>query len=204
MKVKKNNRIRNLDEQFDPPTVLMIRSLQEKISSIGFVGGVGRIYAKELINSLESGLFLASLHLSSSLLEVFVRDLLILGYAKDSNTEKEFNNKLNIVEKYIEDNKKPLWSFSKMADELHKYNVINELELKKLKLFYNTTRTPILHGLSKRFMRFHGEKLISEYLDPKLYRGHSFEEEIENNSLKWIGFAVRFMEKHQIYKSNKK
>ncbi len=204
MKTQKNIGIRNLDKQFEPPIVIRIRYLQEKISSIGFVGGVGRIYAKELVHSLEAGLFLASLHLSSSLLEVFVRDLLIFGYPKDSKTEKEFINKLNIVEKHIEDSKKPQWSFSKMTDDLHKHSVITEFESKRLKKFYNTTRIPILHGLSKRFMRFHGEKLISEYLDPKLYRGHSFEEEIENNALKWISFVVRFMEKHPIHKSKKK
>jgi len=131
--------IRKLNEQFEPKTVSRIRALQADTSSLPFKDGAGGYYAKELIYSLEAGLFLASLNLASSLLELFVRDLLI--YVSSSNN-KVNARELNIMEKQYEDQDKPMWTFARLIDELRRRKIIEKLDADNIKSFYKKIRIP--------------------------------------------------------------
>ena len=123
--------LRPLKEQFAKRTVLRIRSLQDDLDALPFREGAGRVYVKELIYALEAGLLLAALHLATSLLELFVRDLLINSTALKSASDQK--NKMGVLDKlevYYEDTTKPQWSFSMIVDELRSQRVISSSDAK--------------------------------------------------------------------------
>ena len=189
------NKIRKLEKQFVPEKVTLIREIQTDVSSLKFKGGVGRYYAKELIFSLEAGLLLASLHLSSSLLELFVRDLLINDYSLNLLKRNVYYKKLHEMEKQYEDGNKPQWTFFKMTEELYKRKIIKKREADDIKGFYKKIRIPILHGLSRRFVRNYEDDFFEEIFG-RMTRDHRLEELIEDQALILIKTAASFMKKH--------
>jgi hypothetical protein len=205
-KAKAELRIRPLQEQFPKQTVRRIRTLQLDLASLPFRDGAGRFYAKELERSLEAGLLLASLYLATSLLELFVRDLLIYDDAHDSASGNR-NEKVRVLdnlEKYYEDAARPQWSFSKLVIELGMRRIIDDSDVATIKEFYEEIRVPIHHGLTRRFLR--GER-ESESLDTleDLFNGiflwrnsreRMIENRLEGEAIDLIAVAIAFVKKY--------
>ena len=195
--------IRRLEEQFEPETVLRINKLQADASSLPIKDGAGRYYAKELIYSLEAGLLLASLHLTSSLLELFVRDLLIYTYLSQQPDENPFSQINNLERKY-EDENKPIWSFARMVDTLCDLGVIESADVDSLKQYYSKVRIPIHHGLTRRFVRIHDqfssdvdeENGIGDLLYSRLGRAHTIENLLEDQAIELLEEVMLFMKTH--------
>lgn len=187
--------IRKLEEQFEPNQVKRIRTLQGDISKITLIGGAGENYRIEVLYALEAGLLLASLNLVCSLLELFVRDLLIYSECQRNkgrlNSEKDFI----LRETDIENSKKPRWDFKPMIDKLSKENLIQDNDACEIKDFYDQVRIPIQHGLSQRFINIHDPSIIEigQFLQTRSLRFHDFERLIEDKSLHLIELAVAFM-----------
>ncbi len=203
--IKDARELRPLEKQFEKQTIHRIRALQGDLKKFPFQDGAGRFYAKELNSALEAGLLLASLHLATSLLELFVRDLLIYNVAKKSVSEhKKPVSVLDKLEANYEDATKPQWSFSMIIDQLQSQRVISSADAKAVKTYYQTVRIPIHHGLTRRFLRGHkkadlefGSFDISEILF--LGRGlrvHSLEEKLESEGINLIKKTVAFMKKY--------
>lgn len=195
--------LRPLEEQFTKQTLLRIRKLQADLDSLPYVEGAGRYYSKELKNALEAGLLLASLHLAASLLEIFVRDLLIFNTAKQTNDSKK--QILDELEIYYEDSTKPKqWFFSNIVDELQNQRIISDLDAKNVKAYYQDIRIPIHHGLTRRFLRGHKSQIMkSESFDisemlflGRTLRGHSLEELLEQRGISLVMKVVVFMKKY--------
>ena len=181
--------IRPLEEQFNKERVNKIRELQNLVVKFPLKESAGKYYLAELINTLEAGLLLASLHLTLSFLEIFVRDLLILQKTRLSKNNKRFDE-IDKIEIEVEDSSDPQWSFSKIIHYLHKDNLLNNEHLNTLKEYYKKLRIPLHHGITRRFIR--GEKIkepnqpvdIMEWLScSRLSRSHSFENAIETRSI---------------------
>lgn len=206
-KTKTEPRIRALEEQFPKQTVRRIRAIQADLASLRLLllHGAGRFYAKELERCLEAGLLLASLHLATSFLELFVRDLLIYVDARDSDLKNERSERvLDNLEKYYEDATKPQWSFSKIVDELQKRGTIDTEDTSNIKDYYERIRIPIHHGLTRRFLR--GERDAdseSDSLDifDMLFLGRSLragilEERLEDETVDLVEIAIAFVRKY--------
>ena len=195
--------IRRLDEQFEAQTVLRLRAIQASIASLPFKGGAGRYYAKELIYSIEAGLLLASLHIISSLLELFVRDLLI-SVSANRSTRSDVN--INDIERKYEDESKPLWTFSKMLDALSTQNIIGRADVDALKSFYRDVRIPLYHGLTRRFVRIHDgyapetdtENSFDIFLG-RTIRAHRIEDHLEESAISLLEVAASFMVSYSVY-----
>ncbi len=69
--------IRGYEEQFDDEKVQIIRKLIENVNSLSFPAGVSRYYAVNLAICLEAGALLGALQVAASLLELYVREVVI-------------------------------------------------------------------------------------------------------------------------------
>jgi hypothetical protein len=195
--------LRPLEEQFTKRTLLRIRKLQADLDSLPCREGAGRYYSKELKYALEAGLLLASLHLAASLLELYVRDLLIISTAKKTDDRKK--QILDELEIYYEDSTNPKqWFFSNIVDELQNQKIISDLDAKNVKAYYQDIRIPIHHGLTRRFLRGSKspiKKTESFDIDEMLFlgrtlRGHSLEEQLEQRGISLVKKVVVFMKKY--------
>jgi hypothetical protein len=203
--IKHVRELRPLEMQFGKQTVRRIRAIQGDLEKFPFQDGAGRFFVKELSSALEAGLLLASLHLATSLLELFVRDLLIYSVAKRSFAgHKSEISVFDKLEANYEDATNPQWSFSMIIDELQRQRVISNVDAKTVKAFYHKIRIPIHHGLTRRFLR--GNKkpdLESNSIDimemlflGRGIRAHVLEETLESEGINLIKKAVAFMKKY--------
>lgn len=193
--------IRPLDDQFEERTVQRIRVLQADLMASRYDSGPGSLYVKELNCSLEAGLLLASLHLATSLLESFVRDLLMYTLARRLSGDAS-RVELAKLEKRLEDSTDPQWSFARIVNELQENGVVDSADGEAIKNYYKMVRIPIHHGLIRRFVRSHGEREenldSADVLDMLFGRvhWHSFEERLEEEGLDLIETAVAFIRKY--------
>ena len=205
--VKGIHGLRPLEEQFEKPTIRRIRALQADLDSLPFRSGAGRFYATELKYALEAGLLLASLHLAASLLELFVRDLLIFSVANKTgaDTKQKTLSNLDDLERYYEDAAEPQWSFAKIVDELQSQGVVSSSDAEDVKGYYKTIRIPIHHGLTRRFLRGHrvssSESSSADMFDEfllfgRILRAHALEERLEDKGTRLIKKVVAFVKKY--------
>lgn len=71
--------IRTLEEQFEAETVLRIRTLIAAIDAVSYPTGTGRYLVAEMKRALEAGLLLAATQLGATLLDLFVKDLVVMS-----------------------------------------------------------------------------------------------------------------------------
>lgn len=190
--------IRKLEEQFEQETVDRIRALQSSLNSLPSIGGAVPHYVKELHYTLEAGLLLASLHLSLSFLELFVRETLISSMAQSTG----FGND-NDLEKSLEDGTNPQWNFYKMIDELRKLGILNGRDAEEIKEYYKQIRIPVHHGLTRRFIRnldlYTGEDsgiFMEDLFLSRSTRPHDLEEHLEDNGIMLIEQIIAFITKY--------
>jgi hypothetical protein len=193
--------IRPLEEQFEERTVQRVRALQADLMASRYDSGPGGFYIKELSRSLETGLLLASLHLATSFLESFVRDLLMYTLV-DGLSSGASRVELAKLEKRLEDSTDPQWSFARIVSELQKSGVVDSSDGEAIKNYYKVVRIPIHHGLIRRFVRSHGERkedIDSVDVFDMLFgrvKWHSFEQRLEEEGLDLIETAVAFVRKY--------
>jgi hypothetical protein len=154
--------IRPLNEQFDPPTVERIRAVQLRVERFPFSDGGGRLVAAELSAALEAGLLFASLQLTGTLLELFLRDLIIkvlppvpvasgaLGLADQLEAE-------------LEDSRDPTWTFARLLGALQDLTVLGAEDAQLCRRYYHTVRNAVDHGLTRRLCRCGFADGSSEY-----------------------------------------
>ena len=91
--------IRGFEEQFEGKTVDDIRQLLARIDSFSFPSGVSRYYAVDLSLCLQAGALLGALQVVASLLEIFVREIVLNGLPKPFQRVKKslghFKSNLN-------------------------------------------------------------------------------------------------------------
>jgi len=198
--------LRPLEEQFGEQTVCRIRVLQTDLATLPLSDGAGGFYIKELIHSLEAGLLLASLHLATTLVELFARDLLVYSVAQDPGTDDDQTDRqlLADLERRFEDDTKPRWTFAKIVDELESRGVVDSADAQGIKKYYKTVRVPIHHGLTRRFLRSQNETGVgSSTFDPLEHLRlsgpippHQLEARLEDTAIDLVGTAVGFVTKY--------
>lgn len=145
--------IRPLEEQFKSHKVKRIRTIQALLCSSIYDDSVGKYYIEEINKSLEAGLWLASINLINSFLEIVIRDLLFYSLVKDLNINPSFGEDASKLQQKLENSRDPEWSFDRIITELYNRQVINGFDKFKLKNYYKKVRIPIHHGISQRFVR---------------------------------------------------
>jgi len=148
---------RPLSEQIGDDNASRIHLIAEAARALRVSGRASNYYLRELADCLDSGLFLASIHLAVSLAEIHVRDLLVffLASTQSADDSVKWRDALHNAEKEIEGVKKKGLMFSEMLTRLVANNVVSETDKEQLLDFYNAIRNPVQHGLSRRLV--HGE-----------------------------------------------
>jgi len=148
---------------------------------------------KELRSCLEVGLLIAALHLACSMIELFVRDLLIAKRMCDrwGDVKPDAPSRAKIVRE-IEHERE--LGFPGMLDELSGRALEGE-DAAKLGRFYRQIRIPLLHGLVTRFVA--PEATFFEDLRGGVDRFRQLEDRIENIAILEIGFVLKQIKKYE-------
>lgn len=196
---------RPLEQQFSASKVKRIRDIQNLYKSLRFRSGAAPYYNSEIVKCLEAGLLLAAMQVSTALLELFVRDLLIIvEYKKtSSNAPKVVDRTLAKIERDIEDGR-PHLDFSKIVSELVQQKVISPKDREKISNLYRDVRIPLQHGITRRFIRIsEKETNDNDTIDPlsiialsHLGRYWSFEDVIEDKALVHLRIIGNFINKY--------
>lgn len=193
---------RPLEEQFEHETVERIRTLIATLNSLGDYEGAGRYYISEVKCCLECGLLLAALQVVASLLELFVRDLLIQHRmrtkTRDSNSSR---HSTDLYERAVEENRQ--FTFGAIIRELQGQGVITVDDAESVRSFYKSVRVPLHHGLSRRYVRLQGNFNEKDILDQALSlsripRFHRMEEMIEDTALDHLESVVNFIASYSV------
>jgi hypothetical protein len=164
------------------------------IDELGELGGPSseyKIYTSEIQGCLSVGLLLAALSVSTSMLELFVRDLAVAcrleaHYAGDMKLKSR-------VEREIEEDRQV--TLNSMLKELE-LTVITPKDSEALACFYRKTRIPIAHALVRRMTR---DKipLGPELMDILHLRSRDVEERLEDVALPEIKFVLETVKNYR-------
>lgn len=186
--------IRGYEEQFEGETVDNIRELIARIGSLSFPSGVSRYYAVDLSLCLQGGALLGALQVAASLLEIFVREIII---ERASEAYSESGKNIGSLQQKLEQMKNI--GFKKLVDELNSSGMWSKSESEIAKQFYDEVRIPIHHGLPVRFVENikNYRSVIEDLLGYAKQVDHrDFEEVIEENALVLIDTALGIIERN--------
>lgn len=186
--------IRGYEEQFEWNVVDNIRELIARIELLSFPSGVSRYYAVELSLCLQGGALLGALQVAASLLEIFVREI-VIEQASEAYSESEKN--IGSLQEKLEQMKNI--GFKKLVDELFSSGMWSRSDSELAKHFYDEVRIPIHHGLVARFVKNNVkyQSVIGDLFGyPKQIDHRDFEEIIEESALKLIDTALGIIERN--------
>jgi len=190
--------IRPLEQQFEPDKLQRIKELERLFESLSHQSGAAGYFTSEIVRCLDAGLLLAALEVATSLLELFVKDLLIAARLESSASQHRlpsFELPGNQMERKIEDVERLY--FNGMIDELANRRIIEGSDAEAIKDFYKSVRIPVHHGLTRRFIRLSSgvreDDSFAALSLGRLGRFHKFEEVIEENSIRHLSTIVNFI-----------
>jgi len=189
---------RPLNEQIGDDNALRIHLLAEAARALRISGRASNYYLRELADCLDSGLFLAAIHLAVSLVEIHVRDLLVYFIASEqsSGDQVKWREALHNAEKKIEGVAKRGLSFSEILEKLVAANVVSKTDQEKLKGFYTSFRNPIQHGLSRRLVHGEGNEdlaFLAPLLESPERRSDELDEFVTHQAEELATFVVNFV-----------
>lgn len=178
--------LRSYKESFSAPKVRAISQLIDELEDLDNPMAAYKIYTSEIQGCLSVGLLLAALSVSTSLLELFVRDLAVAHrvlsrYGGDMKQRGR-------VETEIEEDRQT--TFDSMLKELE-LTVITPQDGEALRKFYRDTRIPIVHALIRRMT---GDRIFADVFPVGL---HDIEKRIDDAALAEIKFAVQVVKKYR-------
>jgi hypothetical protein len=190
--------LRAYTESFDEAKAATIAKLIKDLDDIReFPMGYG-FYTREIKNCLSVGLLMAAVSVSSSLLELFIRDLLVTVRIN----ERHEGNLLLIARVERETEEDRSLGFNAMLDGLQDVKqpnseafLIDPEDVVKLKQFYKLTRIPFAHGMVRRLTSKYDNERISD-LFASMSRGFSLEDRIEDDGIDEVAFVVEVLKKY--------
>lgn len=202
--------IRTIYHRVDEPIATRFVVVAEALYSLRCKGRASRIYIKEIVEAIYLGLLLAAIDLSTTLIELWIRDLLVIERLKQSTyrSKRELLNQLAKIDQEIEGVKNGM-SFRKMCEELKDLESITSPEFDWLLSFYETVRTPFHHGISGRIVNSSNRhtdflnyaELLGGYFRPKPHRrADNLENSIYDLALPVLENVVNFLAAHPVPK----
>lgn len=178
----KRRRLRQLERQFRRRTVDRIRAIQARLDSLSTTHSVLRYFIVEAQRTLEGGLLLPALLVVTTLLELRVR-LAVLDHRLLGMSGKRRKTSAGKILREIEEDRS--FGFAKMLDELHKAKIITNVDKNRLTNLYKSTRIPLHHAITGRFIRDRAEQENLVLLDDIGGRSgsHKFELVVEDYAL---------------------
>lgn len=176
-------------EQFSPQQAAKISELIHDFDRISSARPGYVVFSSEIRGCLFNGLLLAALGVSSSLLELFVRDLVVAlriqqRYSGDMGLRGQVENDLEADRQL---------GFVQMVQELTDL-VITPADAKELERFYDSIRIPLSHGLIRRFTSDGTGWLEDLFAD--VARRSKLEDAIESRAIGAIEFVVAIIARY--------
>jgi hypothetical protein len=194
--------LRPLEKQFAPEKAAQLKLLCERLRKFSFPRGASRYYALELASCIEAGALLGALIVGSSLLELYVRAL-VVSYTSTVRRSTVLGKKS--LEGMLEENKK--LGFGELIDSLVSVGLFKEGDGESAKALYKSIRIPLLHGLPRRFVRQHQESFAEDF---SLLRGGAaissseLERIIEDHALEHLDNIIGTIERNRFLTLRKK
>lgn len=187
--------MRTYPEAFDRKTVMRISRLIKALEQLNDPRTGYKRYTYEIQECLRSGLLMAALSVSTALLELFIRDLVVAH-----RITRQFAGDMGFrgqIERETESDRQ--MGFAKMLDELQIPPLVLEPhDVQHLREFYERTRIPLAHGLVRRLTssaESEGDDLSD--LFAALARSTGLEYRIEDGAIIAVEFVVRIMVKYR-------
>ena len=206
--------VRGLDERVDTCTARYLRTVTSALSALQVESYASRIYIREIVESVNNGLFLSAIVLSTILLEIWVRDLLVIHMCAQEGrvTKKDMQYRLIQIDREVEGTRRGK-SFKDICCDLIKMKVIQKDEHEKIQNIYDKFRTPLLHGITGRIVdpRHPNERehpyastdtfmFLEITLSAVHQRANSLEDVVYGSVTSVLADIVNFMGAHQIPK----
>lgn len=204
---------RRLYNRVEEPLANRLRVVSLALLELRVDGRASRIYINEISEAIDQGLLLAATELATTLLEIWVRDLLVVRKITKSKIKSrgELDYLLTKIDLETEGISRGLM-FPAMCGELLELNGITQDELEWLQTIYKKTRTPLHHGISGRIVG--SNEIDKDFIDnasskeemllatvfcsPPHRRANDFEDFIYESSVEILEGIVNFLGTHQI------
>jgi hypothetical protein len=184
--------LRSYKECFARPKVKLISQLIDELEDLTDPQTGYKVYTSEIQRCLSVGLLLAALSVSTSLLELFLRDLAV-AYRILSCHEGDMELKHRVEREFEEDRQKTFDSILKDIE----LTVITPEDSEALRKFYRDTRIPLAHALIRRLSGGVFDVPELDDLFASLSRHTKLEERFEDAALADIKFTVRMLKKYR-------
>lgn len=187
--------LRTLEEQFEPDKVAQLKELSERLRNHSFPPGASRYYGLELASCIEAGALLSALVVGSSLLEIYVRALVVNHASMVRLTPARGRKSLEAI---LEEKRN--LGFKVLIDSLVSVGLFDKEDGERAKNLYDNVRIPLLHGLPRRFVRKHQDPFAEEL--SQLFKGETaissreLERIIEDHALEYLESVVGIIEKN--------
>ncbi|WP_263368396.1 hypothetical protein [Edaphobacter bradus] len=182
--------MRPYTESFEQEQIKKIASLISALSELGQNPTRYKLYTSEIADCLSMGLLLAAVSVSSSLLELFVRDLSV-ALALQTRLDGDMS-RFGEVERELEGDRNN--TFESMLTQLEPA-VITPSDAESMRTFYKSTRIPFAHGLVRRLGKESVEFLEDHF--SLLMRQGKLEGRLEEEALVEIEFVVGMLQRYR-------
>lgn len=145
--------IRSLEDQLEPAIAQRLRIVQAALLSFRIEQRTSSYYLFEIGRALDGGMLLAALELSTTLLEIWVRDLLVIRKVTQHKitSRHQLSWLLTKIDREIEGTERGT-GFPRIVKELRELEVLEDSEVDWLNSVYGKIRNSLHHGLSGRLI----------------------------------------------------
>ena len=176
-------RVRPLEEQFEQSFVSRLRSIQERYSTIQSERIVPRYLVTEANQCLESGLLLAGLQVSCSILEFVVRRLFVRSQTATFQSGRPNTKPVRLSEAEADRD----LTFGRMVKQLEADGIVTSADAASLRGIYGGVRIPVQHGALGRYARERTDPFMLSLFDQleltSATDSHRMEEAIEHHAI---------------------
>lgn len=204
---------RSLEEQFEPDQASRLRLIEEAFLSLRVSGRVSNYYLLEISRAIDRGMLLAAIQLATTLLEIWLRDLLVIRKATQAAVTSK--HELRWLMTRIDRESEGIETGAKFGDllkELYTLGVLTDEEVSWLKNTYKQVRNPLHHGISGRIVdpELQQREMLNEpknkeemflaslFASAPDRRISRFEEFIDREVAQHLEGIVNFLAAHQI------
>jgi hypothetical protein len=140
---------RSLEEQFEPEIAGRLRLIIEAFLALRVSGLVSNYYLYEIARAIDRGMLLAAITLATTLLEIWLRDLLVIRKTTQDTCASfvEVRLRMTKYDRELEGTERGP-GFADLVIQLRALDVVDSGEVDWLNETYRKLRTPLHHGLS--------------------------------------------------------
>lgn len=197
---------RPIEQQIRHAKAKRFRRIQQDFNAVRPGGRSASFFIAEISRSIDAGLLLSAIVLSTTLLELWLRELLgnqvssrnaiITGQASPARIDRELEGSDEIGRGHM---------FAEIADDLYRYGVINLREINWLNSFYRSIRVPFHHGLTGRLVYrevMGGDEetasVLDELLNDPKNRSRQLEDFVDDRAGDILDGVVKFLLNHPL------